>query len=341
MKTPLILVSIIIISALLSCEKPKKENVIAVNMSAEIKANRLLPEQNDKISIAGNFNNWHADKLYLEDYNGDGIYTIDAMPIIEQLHSIDPLLDSLIFKFVITPGIQRPLSNQGWEAIPNRVLHIDYLLKEKPVLKYNNAYIRQDMVEAIFRVELSNQNVLGLFEPDSGDKVVVAGDFNNWNPDGVLLNKIDGFVYGVTLPVEKKNNLKYKFRIVTDRLILPFSGWENRNNRQYNWKTVTNQLDWFSDVQRVGRFIINTKKLQKEGTFNPQRGDILQLRFYLDGMESLSEQLIAVNYYEYETSSMFPIAAKKIEYQIVINKRDTVDNKIILDISQYGMIIRD
>jgi hypothetical protein len=34
---------------------PKKKNVIAVNMSAEIKANRLLPEQNDKISIAGKF----------------------------------------------------------------------------------------------------------------------------------------------------------------------------------------------------------------------------------------------------------------------------------------------
>jgi hypothetical protein len=262
------------------------------------------------------------------------------MSIIEQLHSIDPLLDSLIFKFVITPGIQRPLSNQGWEAIPNRVLHIDYLLKEKPVLKYNNAYIRQDMVEAIFRVELSNQNVLGLFEPDSGDKVVVAGDFNNWNPDGVLLNKIDGFVYGVTLPVEKKNNLKYKFRIVTDRLILPFSGWENRNNRQYNWKTVTNQLDWFSDVQRVGRFIINTKKWQDAGIFNPEKGDILQLRYNLDGDISLSDQLIPTNNYDYEISSMFPMTVSQINYQTVMNKTDSLDAMRMVDISQFGKIIQ-
>jgi hypothetical protein len=101
-------------------------------------------------------------------------------------------------------------------------------------------------------------------------------------------------------------------------LILPFSGWENRNNRQYNWKTVTNQLDWFSDVQRVGRFIINTKKWQDAGIFNPEKGDILQLRYNLDGDISLSDQLIPTNNYDYEISSMFPMTVSQINYQTVM-----------------------
>jgi hypothetical protein len=44
----------------------------------------------------------------------------------------------------------------------------------------------------VFRVNMSNQQVLGFFEPDQGDRVFVTGPWYGWPELGRELNPVSG-----------------------------------------------------------------------------------------------------------------------------------------------------
>ena len=46
-------------------------------MSKEHDAGRFRPELGDKISVAGDFNGWKKDGLFLSDQKGNWIFTVE------------------------------------------------------------------------------------------------------------------------------------------------------------------------------------------------------------------------------------------------------------------------
>jgi len=320
-----------------------------VDMSFEHDNGYFKPEDGDKISIAGNFNNWKADSLFLSDENQDYIFEIN----------LQNLPDTLEFKIKQQSGDGRPLANSGWEGIANRKIAKSNLLKNQySVFRYNELWEPDSTYEVTFTVGMSNQIVLGFFRPEEGDQVVVSGDFLKWNEDGILLSDQDGDeIYSVSVPVKmsEDNPLEYKFRMVSkqSRPVLN-SGWETTENRKFyyseylkNGSELTNSEDNtvaeielpyadFSEQSRIARFIINTTEFEKVGKFAPLKGDFLQIKLEMDGKETLSDPLINVGKKKWETALIIPLTVRIIKWSIFLNNTKSISNPELVKINKTG-----
>ena len=176
-----------------------------VDLSYERDEGRFNPELGDVISITGSFNDWEPNQDILVDEEGDWIYTI-------YLYNLP---DTVEFKFVISSSSNLDLPNRGWELIENRKMNISTLKKDTPILRFNEPWSPFEVIDVTFSVLMSNQQILGFFDPEK-DKVVVSGSFLGWESNGITLQ--DGNQDGVfeqTMPIEMNPNKPhiYKFRI--------------------------------------------------------------------------------------------------------------------------------
>lgn len=130
------------------------------------------PSAGDRLSLAGNITDWKASELFLEDENGDWKFTA-ALPSNTFEDS-----DTLDFKFVIINKENRDLPNSGWEVIPNWHITHNILQQQQPLFVFfNETWSPLVEKELTFRVNLANQQVLGFFASEAGDRVAVTGSF--------------------------------------------------------------------------------------------------------------------------------------------------------------------
>lgn len=327
-----------IVLIMVSCVKsPSNAIYIKLDMSKEHDAGRFKPETGDKISITGNFNNWNPDSIFLLDKNGDWVYTVELQ------QDISP--DTLIFKFIQKAGDGRALANQGWESISNRKHSVYQLKKDTPSFVFNEGNGIGKIVNITFTVGTATQKVLGFFKPEEGDKIIVTGNFYNWDEEGILMEDKDGDdIYTVTVPVSHRPGvpIEYKFRIIAQRdVLLPNSGWENIINRRHyverdGMKTTYAE---FNDLRRVVRFIINTEQWENDKKFNPLKGNILQVKLLLDGKESLTEALIRVRKHVYETAVVIALTVQEIKWQLVKNMEEELTELKAVEVGLKGKVI--
>lgn len=329
----------ILIAFLYSCSGlPSDKIIISLDMSKEHDAGYFKPESGDKICIAGNFNDWKTDSLFLEDADGDWIYSVELTNLIKSL-------DTLEFKFKKTSGDGRVIGNKGWEGIPNRKIRVEELKKENPVLIFNEIYDKKMEIDLTFTVGTCNQQVLGFFKPDQGDKIVVSGSFCAWDENGILMADNDGDgIYTVTFParIAPEKPVGYKFRIINKRgAVLINSGWETGKNRIFMPQADSLEAPYaeFNNLRRVARFLINTKKWEKQGKFKPLKGDVLQVNLLLDGKESLSNPLVQVKPQLYEIALQIPLSVKKIEWQALKNIKEKLTELKTLEVDLKGKMI--
>lgn len=326
--------------AIISCEKQSKDFDIKVDLAKEMGANMFSPNTGDSIFIVGNFNEWDNTAHPLTISKNEWIYGIKINDMVD-LNSTDVQpFDTLEFKFYIKSENPSKLLNTGWESIENRKYMIGEVLIEKPTLLYNDINQVEEKRNVTFTVGMSNQKVLGFFEPDSGDIVVVTGSFLDWDPIGIPLERTSRRnVYSVTVPVPN-DQLEYKFRILSKRkVILPVKGWENSNNRILPINQDRVSFVEFNDVSRVARFQIDASKIIKDKKFNPELGEKLQIGLLLDGNEILSSYLYNSEGTMYETSVIIPETVLSISWRLKKNTYQDLTGYYKTKVSPSGLVI--
>jgi len=321
----------------------KQRHFICLDLSKEHDAGRFMPDKGDMVFIKGDFTNDEKFDLSLDDSDGDWIYTVLLNDILQQ--SSEPV-DTMKFSFLIKTGDNRYIPNNGKEAIPLRIVLLKDIYDKKPIFIFNEVFDDRPEVEVTFTVGVANQKVLGFFEPKKGDVMVVTGDFCKWDERGIPMNgnKNDD-IFSVTIPIkyDPDQAVQYKYRILTNRkVILPNNGWEGVPNRALaiSKDVVNAPYAEFSDLRRVARFIIDTKSLEKDGKFNPLKGDILQINLSLDGQENLSDALVFVEEYQYETAVVIPLTVKDLKWQLIKNIKEALTEWQSVEVGLKGKLIQ-
>jgi len=316
-------------------------------MSAEHDAGRFQPENGDHVSIAGNFNEWNIDSesLDLHDPEGDWVYTIPLSK--KRASEPDSIhLDTLEFKFVIRTANNRYIPNNGWETLPNRKMTLSDLEVKSPEIVYNQPWKQWPDHQVTFTVDMRNQEVLGFFKPDKGDQVVVSGSFTGWSPGGIpLIDKSGDGVYQAMIPVSSDPNqpVSYKFRMLpANHKILPDHGWESTANRQIGHLHNDTVLAYtaFNNLRRVARFIIKADEWTKNRTFQPMKGDIIQIKVRFDGRTHLSNPLMKVHTGSWETAMAIPLNSQETEWQIVENMNKPLTQWQPVSVGLSGTLIQ-
>lgn len=328
-----------------ACKNEHFRPEIKVDMSKERDAGRFLPDKGDKISIAGNFNNWKRDTLFLEDLDEDWIYVVPLIHVVKQLHARNPLSDSLSFKFIQSAGDNRELANQGWETISNHNFAIDRFYTDELILIFNEEYDDRLSADVTFTVGMSNQIVLDIFQPDEGDIIIVSGDFCGWHPLGIPMNDEDkDSIYQISSKVKyyQDESIEYKYRILSDRkTVLPNNGWESGKNRKHSIEKLGKNMSYinFNNLNRVARFVIKTKELEEKAIFSPMKGDILQIKLVLDGTDVLTDHLIRVEERIYEIAISIPPNIQEVKWQVVKNLKYPMTELKTASVGMHGKVI--
>lgn len=328
MKNILIQISLIIIC--LGCSGDQ-EVAILLDLAQEHDEGRFNPEAGDQVFIAGNFNEWQNNLHYLSDNNSDWVYEIKLANV----------PDTLSFKFGIQSSINKDLANRGWEVVPNRTITKEVLLADSPVLEFNKSWKRDMGFEIPFAVSMSNQQVLGFFDPDK-DKVVVTGSFMGWDPLGIELQDDDkDLIYETTVPVSIKNGNpeQYKYRIIkqeTPAGYLPNNGWEFVDDRLLI--SEEEQVDYFNDQKRVARFELSKTYLRDSLNISMKKGDILQVRLMGSDLDYLTPEMILTKEDQYEVSVQVPISTSYLNWCLVMNMSPCLKNYKHININQSGKL---
>ncbi len=298
----------------IGCSVQEEGLYLRVDMASVHDEGLFRPENGDRLSMVGNFNNWQSGKHVLTDEDGDWIYTIDGsrLPFITD--------EELSFKFVITPaGEDRTISEQ-WEYIANRSITKAELERERPVFVFNEFWSPMVPDTLHWRVNMSNQMVLGFFEPEEGDVVTVSGSFNDWAETGVPLKATaDPWIYELTLPVEiRKHEVSvYKYRIAPglDRENKPVM--INRGQEFIDARVYANVIptDYFNNQKRVLRVVLTEQWLERQ-KFSIGREDVLHLKLMWNGNQSRNYRLEPNGEGGYETALQIPESAADIKGEI-------------------------
>lgn len=311
---------------------------------------------NDQIRIVI-YNENKNDTISLDTTDNEIFYSIDAEQLLEQITN---LTDTIKFNFLIIAGDGRVLPNNGLEKIGKRKLFIsnsnlspvenitDEVTNEL-LYSFDKPYEVKLFTEVTFRVGMSSQIVLGFFEPGE-DRVAVYVETSNNGLQPIVttatLEEEGNNIYSATVSIFYKPNepLKYKFRIVTKReTIIPNDGYENIPAKELKIKDKNTEAPYcdFNNLRRVARFIIKTKEYEHKKIFEPNKGDVLQIKLLLDGKETLTDPLFYVAQNTYETAVVIPMSARKIKWSIVKNIKEEITEPQEIEIGVEGKIINN
>lgn len=308
---------------LTGCRSNSDTLLLRVDMAGERDEGRFTPSSGDRLSLAADFTDWEAGELFLEDENGDWIYTT-TLPANVFANS-----DTLFFKFVVVNEGNRDLPNSGWEVIPNRQVTRQVLEQEQPVFVFNEAWSPLVEKELSFRVNMANQQVLGFFDPEAGDQVAVTGSFLKTDPaksdreeEGIELTPAETpLVYQVRFPVEVREQepVLYQYRIIPgeerkEAAILPNRGLETSGPRRYREEPTT---DYFNDQTRILLVEVSGEWLAQRTQLSPD--DVLHLKLSWNGTQSRNYRLEANGNGSFETAVQVPESAADLEGEVMLN----------------------
>ncbi len=137
---------------------------------------------------------------------------------------------------------------------------------------------------------MSSQHDEGYFNPENGDKVAIAGFFNDWNPSSDVLKDIDGdWIYEFQVE-EPADTLEFKFIISSEtNKDLPNSGWELIPNRMVSRSVLLEQqpvfefnLPWSPDVYEDVAFSVSMNNQEILDFFDPEKDNVVVSGTFLD-----------------------------------------------------------
>ena len=290
---------------LLGCQTQENSIILKVDLSNEHDAGRFVPEDGDRLMVVGAFNDWEPGVHELTDPEADWRYEIKlGRDVVNEA-------DTLSFKFVIVSEQNRDLPNSGWEIIPNRSVATEQLEKEPPVFVFNESWSPMVTKELTFRVNMSNQQVLGFFDPEE-DRVMVSGTFSQHEGESVELDAEEGsLVYSITFPVEVREedsiNYQYKIESGSGRL-LPDNGWEFISPREYDYNNRS--ADFFNDQLRVLRVIVSKEWISRITNLGVDDRMYVQLQW--NGNQSRNYRMEEVSGSFFEVSIQVPESMSNI-----------------------------
>jgi hypothetical protein len=322
----------------------KKKAIIYLDMSKQHDQGLFKPESGDQMLIAGNFNNWDTNIAYMRDEDNDWIYSIDLFSIAGK--KLSPA-DTIEFNFYKRIKLETEEAHDYSikEKISIRKIVLANLMENKPTFIFNQETDQPTIAKIIFTVGTANQQVLGFFNPQKGDEVVVSGDFCNWNSDGItMLDTDNDSIYKITIPIKYSSgrSILYKYRLKSQNTVIPNNGWESVNNRMLliQGDSAATPFIEFNNMHRVLRFIINTASWGKKQKFQPRKNDILQIKLITDEKMTLSNPLMKVNRFTYETAIVVPANIKKVEWQLILNKNQSLTALKEVQVGFNGKIIK-
>lgn len=181
---------------------------VLVDMKRELRAGRFLPERSDRISIAGNFNKWQHDSLYLQHVS-ENIY--------EAMLPDKDLNDTLEFKLFQVAGDERAIANSGWEVVQNRRIVKRDVSNRQIRVRFNEPQDERERIDVTFSVGTKAARTLGIFRPEQGDMIIVSGSFCSWGGAGFLMEDEDNdgiYTITVAMQVALGQPIEYRFGIL-------------------------------------------------------------------------------------------------------------------------------
>lgn len=183
-----------------SCEDCEEIQPTTVDVTFYVNMNNETVSGNG-VHIAGTFNDWASDASAMTDVDQDGIFEFTA-PI--EVNS------QVQFKFI---------NGNAWgtdEIVPgecaisgNRFLDIAEVSLSTDTVCFAQCancgeIVEPEFVTVVFQVDMSN-------ETPSPQGVHIAGDFQQWNPNGTVMNELGGGIYEISYQVETNQTIHFKF----------------------------------------------------------------------------------------------------------------------------------
>lgn len=242
------------------------------------------------------------ESLRLSGPDRRGVWHI---PVRQLTVKFDRPADTLMIRFSAwSNGKSLPLNDTIRRA------PLNYLLDQQPVFTYGEPWQPGRVVQTLFRVNMANQQVLGFFEPDQGDRVFVTGPWYGWPEQGREMHPVggDNSVWELETEVRflQDEPPGYRYRIESSRdVVLPNKGLETyplRRLKTDHLQVPDNEPDWFNGQKRVVRFVIDEQTL----TLQPGHNTSLRIRLELDGRTVDSDMLIYTGPGLWETALLIP-----------------------------------
>jgi hypothetical protein len=136
------------------------------------------------------------------------------------------------------------------------------------------------------RVDMSAEIQAGRFRPETGDHVLVAGGFDNWQGEGRVMEAgLESAVYAARLPVRGLDTLQFRFRISAgDGRALDGGGWEPLADRRHAVAALRSHQPvmrfgevWGPKVEGLVTFRVNMANAHVLGFFDANDGDRIRL----------------------------------------------------------------
>jgi hypothetical protein len=255
-----------------------------VRMNIKMREGTFLPGSGDRVRVAGDFNSWSTTADTLTDPNNDSIYTITkSLPT-----------GGITYKFFKTLR-----GGLDWEGDPNRTYTVQAGTQSIDPVYFDrdSVYTPPATADVTFRVNMRVKMVEGTFLPGSGDRVRVAGSFNDWgnSPDTLYDVLPTDSIYQKTITLTQGQALQYKF------LKTPRGGdWEDGSNREFTVPSTNTVLpavyfnnDSLISVPTSGNIVwrVDMRALQNIGWFNPGANDSLQVRGSFSAWDNTAPRL--------------------------------------------------
>ncbi len=246
-----------------------------VNMSVQIALASFDPA-NDRVFVAGDFNNWSASASELTPSADPNVYT--------GTFEVGAVGNWVNYKFIKNRSGTAYWENDGvgGNGAKNRYFQITGPGQILPVVYFNNITdVAVNYAPVTFQVDMSVQIAQGSFDPASGTLTVGGDAINNWSAtqsplaqSGTDPNLWVG-TFTVTNPVGSTVGYKFVMNGV----------WETINDRTFIMTNKAQTLPkvYFNNVTNTATpipltFEVNMGVAMARGTFAPDQGDTVEAR---------------------------------------------------------------
>lgn len=265
----------------------------------------------------------HVDSLNMNFSQNHGLYTIPTRDVVQK---ITQRTDSLEVAFTIVSQ-DGGLIRDAFRHVP-----VSHFVNLQPLFTFNESYAPSRNQRVSFMVNMANQQVLGFFDPNRGDRVFVHGNFHKWPAQGISLEIDTSGMHRLETEIGyfEGDDLTYYYRIVPgEDVYLPNSGREV----VYRFPSIgVERIDWFNEHKRIARFSIRKN--------NVDHTERTYIGVWIDGRIAQSDELVHVEGDLLETAFALPEGLDNIQWAVIDAHKNPLTDLHQLDIDDNGVWIK-